>query len=67
MNKKQKKMLLRILIAAALMILLHFIPVTGYIRFLLYLVPYLVIGYEILTRISEVAVPVPSQRRWVNT
>ncbi len=50
MNKKQKKMLLRILIAAALMILLHFIPVTGYIRFLLYLVPYLVIGYDILIK-----------------
>lgn len=43
-------MLLRILIAAALMILLHFIPVTGYIRFLLYLVPYLVIGYDILIK-----------------
>lgn len=53
MNKKQKKMLLRILIAAALMILLHFIPVTGYIRFLLYLVPYLVIGYDILLKAAK--------------
>lgn len=46
-------MLLRILIAAALMILLHFIPVTGYIRFLLYLVPYLVIGYDILLKAAK--------------
>ena len=48
MNKKQKKMLVRIIIAAALMIILHFVPVKGVIRFLLYLIPYFVIGYDIL-------------------
>ena len=50
MNKKQKKMLARILISAALMIALHFLPVDGYIRFFLYLIPYLIIGYDILIK-----------------
>ena len=50
MNKKQKKMLARILIAAALMIALHFVPVEGMARFILYLVPYLIIGYDILLK-----------------
>jgi len=50
MNKKQKKVLARIIIAAVLMIILHFIPVKGIIRFLLYMVPYLVIGYDILKK-----------------
>ena len=50
MNKKQKKVLVRIIIAAVLMIILHFIPVKGIIRFLLYMVPYLVIGYDILKK-----------------
>lgn len=50
MNKKQKKMLVRIIIAAALMIILHFMPVKGVIRFLLYLIPYFVIGYDILRK-----------------
>lgn len=50
MNKKQKKMLARILISAALMIGLHFLPVDGYIRFFLYLTPYLIIGYDILIK-----------------
>ena len=50
MSKKQKKMLARILIAAALMIGLHFVPVEGMARFILYLVPYLVIGYDILLK-----------------
>lgn len=50
MNKKQKKMLVRILLAAALMILMNFIPVTGTLRFALYLVPYLIIGYDILVK-----------------
>lgn len=53
MNKKQKKMLIRILAAAALMVLLHFLPVGGYLRFLLYLVPYLVIGYDILIKAGK--------------
>lgn len=50
MNKKQKKMLVRIIIAAALMIILHFVPVKGVIRFLLYLIPYFVIGHDILRK-----------------
>ena len=50
MNKKQKKMLARILIAAALMIVLHFVPAEGAVRFLLYMIPYLVIGYDILIK-----------------
>ena len=50
MNKKQKKMLIRIIIAAALMIILNFIPAQRYVRFVLYLIPYLVIGYDILRK-----------------
>ncbi|HIY64153.1 MAG TPA: cadmium-translocating P-type ATPase [Candidatus Mediterraneibacter stercoripullorum] len=50
MSKKQKKMLARILIAAALLILLNFVPVTGALRFVCYLVPYFVIGYDILIK-----------------
>lgn len=50
MNKKQKKMLARILVSAALMILMNFLPVQGLVRFALYLVPYLVIGYDILIK-----------------
>ena len=50
MNKKQKKMLARILVSAALMIGLHFLPVDEYIRFFLYLIPYLIIGYDILIK-----------------
>ncbi len=50
MTKKQKKMLVRILAAAALTLGLHFVPVTGLVRFGLYLVPYLVVGYDILRK-----------------
>lgn len=50
MNKKQKKVLVRIIIAAVLMIVLHFIPVKGIVRFLLYMIPYFVIGYDILKK-----------------
>ncbi len=50
MNKKQKKMLIRILLAAFLMILMNFIPAAGMVRFVLYLVPYLIIGYDILIK-----------------
>ncbi len=53
MNKKQKKMLVRILTSAALMILLNFVPVTGYVRFVLYLAPYLIIGYDILLKAAK--------------
>lgn len=48
MNKKQRKMLFRIIIAAVFLVLLNFIPVTGTAGFLLYLIPYLVVGYDIL-------------------
>lgn len=48
MNKKQKRNLIRIIVAAILMIALHFAPVSGMVRFGLYLVPYLIIGYDIL-------------------
>ena len=48
MTRKQRKMLVRILIAAALMILLAFLSVDGWPRFALYLIPYLIIGYDIL-------------------
>ena len=50
MNKKQKKMLTRIVIAAAMLIALHFLPVTGLVRLALYLAAYLVIGYDILRK-----------------
>ena len=50
MNKKQKKNLLRILIAAALMIILHFVPTEGIVRFVLYMIPYLIVGYDVLRK-----------------
>lgn len=53
MNKKQKKMLTRILLAAALMIVMNFLPVKGMVRFVLYLVPYLIIGYDILIKAGK--------------
>ena len=48
MNKKQKKNLIRIIIAGALMIVLHFVPSEGSMRFALYMAPYLIVGYDIL-------------------
>lgn len=53
MNKKQKKMLARIAAAAFLMILMNFLPVKGAVRFVLYLIPYLVIGYDILLKAGK--------------
>lgn len=53
MTKKQKKMLYRILTAAALMLLLAVLPVTGALRFALFMVPYLVIGYDILKKAGK--------------
>ena len=50
MTKKQKKVLIRIIIAAFLMAALHFVPIQGYARFVLYLIPYIVIGYDILRK-----------------
>lgn len=53
MSKKQKKMLVRIIIAAALMIGLKFVPIGGIPRFLLYLIPYFIIGYDILKKAGK--------------
>ncbi|EGB93505.1 heavy metal translocating P-type ATPase [Clostridium sp. D5] len=53
MNKKQKKMLIRIIIAAVMLIVLHFIPVTGILRLVLYLAVYLIIGYDILRKAGK--------------
>ena len=50
MNKKQKKMLTRILIVAVMMVVLELLPTTGILRFVLYMIPYLVIGYDILRK-----------------
>lgn len=50
MTKKQKKTLYRILIAAVLMVLLECLPVTGWVKFVLYMIPYLIIGYDILRK-----------------
>ena len=50
MTKKQKKVLYRIIIAAVLMAVLFFLPVEGWLRFALYLIPYLIIGYDILRK-----------------
>ena len=50
MSKKQRIMLARILLAAALLLVLNFVPAAGLTRFVLYLVPYLVIGYDILRK-----------------
>ena len=50
MNKKQKKMLTRIIIAAVLLIVLHFVPIMGIPRFICYLAVYLVIGYDIVKK-----------------
>ena len=53
MNKKQKKMLVRIIAAAVLLIALSFVPVTGVLRFILYMIPYLIIGYDILMKAGK--------------
>ena len=53
MNKKQKKMLARILIAAAMVIVLNLVPVTGILQLALYLTAYLVIGYDILRKAGK--------------
>lgn len=53
MSRKQKKMLARIILAAVLIIALSLIPVTGYLRFILYMIPYLVIGYDILKKAGK--------------
>ena len=50
MNKKQKKMLTRVIIAAVLIVAFSLLPVEGYLRFGLFMIPYLVIGYDILQK-----------------
>ncbi len=50
MTKKQKKMLMRIIVSSVLLVVFAFIPVEGLFRFALYLVPYFVIGYDILRK-----------------
>ena len=50
MNQKQKKVLIRIITTTVLLAALELIPVEGYLRFLLYMIPYLVIGYDILRK-----------------
>ena len=50
MTKKQKKVLYRIIVSAILLVAVHFVPVEGYLKGLLYLIPYLVIGYDILRK-----------------
>lgn len=53
MRKKQKIMLARIFAAAVLLIVLHFIPAEGVLRFVLYFAVYLVIGYDILLKAAK--------------
>ena len=50
MTKKQKKVLYRIIIAAVLMIICSFLPLQGWLRFLSFMIPYMVIGYDILKK-----------------
>ena len=50
MNKKQKKNLIRIIVASVMTIALHFMPVTGIVQFILYMIDYLIIGYDILRK-----------------
>lgn len=50
MNKKQKKVLIRIIAASVMMILFAFIPVEGWLEFVLFMIPYLIIGYDILLK-----------------
>lgn len=53
MNKKQKKMLARIIVAFVLLVALHFVPVGGALRLCCYMVPYLIVGYDILLKAAK--------------
>ena len=53
MNKKQEKMLVRIIVALVLLVALHFVPVEGALRFCCYMVPYLIVGYDILLKAAK--------------
>ena len=50
MNKKQKKVFIRIIVAAVLMVVLSLLPVDGWLKFVLFMIPYLVIGHDILLK-----------------
>ena len=50
MNKKQKKVLTRIIVATVLMVVLSLLPVDGWLKFVLFMIPYLVIGHDILLK-----------------
>lgn len=50
MNKKQKKMLIRIIVSLVLVVVFSQLPVEGYLRFGLFMIPYLIIGYDILKK-----------------
>ena len=50
MNKKQKKVFTRIIVAAVLMVVLSLLPVDGWLKFVLFMIPYLVIGHDILLK-----------------
>lgn len=50
MSKKQKKVLIRIIVAAVLMVALKLLPLEGYVEFILFMIPYLIIGYDILKK-----------------
>ena len=50
MNKKQKKTLIRIILTALLLVGLHFVPAEGFLRFLLYMIPYVLVGYDIIIK-----------------
>lgn len=53
MTKKQKKVLVRIIAAAVLMVILALLPIEGYLRMALFLIPYLIIGYDILKKAGK--------------
>ena len=51
MNKKQKKVFTRIIVAAVLMVVLSLLPIDGWLKFVLFMIPYLVIGHDILLKV----------------
>ena len=53
MKAKQKKMLIRIIIASVLLIALALSPITGYLRLALFLIPYFIVGYDILLKAAK--------------
>ena len=53
MTKKQKRVLVRILASASLLVLLYFLPLKGWLRFALFMIPYLIVGYDILIKAGK--------------